>query len=219
LVNALVQPTSVVDVGCGIGTWLKAFAECGVDNYLGLDGDYVPRNKLLIEASRFQPVDLTNPPDLNRKFDLAVCLEVGEHLPARSAPRLVTSLTTFAPCVLFSAALPGQGGTHHINEQWPAFWQRLFAAREFVRLDPIRPQVWRNRSVEWWYKQNIYLYCHKDKVASKPALSHEADYTNECPFELLHADVLSPFTTARGLARSLLKAVPRALGRLIRPIR
>src|SRR5204862_3532668 len=134
LVMELVRPASVLDVGCGLGTWLAAFAEAGVADFLGMDGDYVDRAKLKIPAERFRAADLTNPPSPGRTFDLAVCLEVAEHLPEKASPRLVELLATAAPVVLFSAALPGQGGTRHINEQWPAFWQRLFAARGFVRL-------------------------------------------------------------------------------------
>src|SRR5215204_4952574 len=88
LVTALIRPRSVVDVGCGIGTWLKVFSEAGVEDYLGLDGDYVTRDQLLIEPMHFQAADLANPPKLERTFDLAVCLEVGEHLPAKSVPKL-----------------------------------------------------------------------------------------------------------------------------------
>jgi len=213
LVIALLHPRSVVDVGCGVGTWLKAFAEAGVEEYMGLDGDYITADQLLIAPSHFMAADLEHPPRLDRTFDLAVCLEVGEHLPAKSAPNLVATLTATAPCVLFSAALPGQGGTHHVNERWPNYWQRLFAERGFVRLDPIRPQVWRNRSVEWWYKQNIYLYCRKSEIEKNSALREEAILAAECPFELIHTDIINPFTTLRGMARKLLYGTPRSLGR------
>src|SRR5262249_5217435 len=126
LVTRLVEPRSVVDVGCGVGTWLRAFVENGVEDVLGVDGAYVDRNRLCIDPARFQAMDLARPQPLGRTFDLAVCLEVGEHLPTRAAPGLVAMLTA-APVVLFSAAIPGQGGTNHVNEQWPNFWQRLFS--------------------------------------------------------------------------------------------
>src|SRR5436190_19968909 len=78
LVMELVRPASVLDVGCGLGTWLAAFAEAGVADFLGMDGDYVDRAKLKIPAERFRAADLTNPPSPGRTFDLAVCLEVAE---------------------------------------------------------------------------------------------------------------------------------------------
>ena len=171
LVIELAEPRSVVDFGCGIGTWLQAFVECGVDDYLGLDGDYVDRSQLRIPADRFRPMDLTCPAPLGRRFDLAVCLEVGEHLPSTVAPGLVQALTEAAPMVLFSAALPGQGGTNHTNEQWSWYWEELFAEQSFVRLDPVRRRVWRNPDVEWWYQQNTYLYAHRAALGEHPKLA------------------------------------------------
>src|SRR5438046_10610902 len=97
----LTQPTSVVDLGCGIGTWLAVFAEHNVGDYVGIDGDYVDRSQLLIPPERFLSGDLSEPVELNRRFDLAVSLEVAEHLPAASARVLVASLTGLPPVVLF----------------------------------------------------------------------------------------------------------------------
>lgn len=214
IVCALVRPRSVVDVGCGVGAWLKAFAEDGVEDYLGLDGDYVPSDQLLIDPSRFRAADLRDPPELGRSFDLSVCLEVGEHLPAKAAPKLVQTLTRAAPCVLFSAAAPGQGGTHHVNERWPDYWRRLFAAQGYDRLDPVRPQVWRNPDVEWWYKQNVYLYCRRDVIDADPELRAEGKLAASCPFELVHTDVFGPLTTLTGLLRALPRAARAGVSRL-----
>lgn len=152
------QIKSVVDFGCGRGAWLKACLESGVETILGLDGDYVERDKLLVDSDQFRGVDLRRPIHLDRRFDLALCLEVAEHLPARSAPALIESLTAAAPVVLFSAALPGQGGISHINEQWPHYWERLFAGQGMRKFDVVRPLIWNNPSIEWYYRQNIYIY-------------------------------------------------------------
>lgn len=151
IVTDLVKPRSVLDVGCGVGTWLAAFAELGVTDYLGVDGDYVDRTALRIPSERFVSMDLASPVSLGRRFDLAVCLEVAEHLPLSAAAGLVGFLTEAAPVVLFSAAVPGQGGTCHVNERWPPFWRLLFERRGYSRLDPIRPRVWRNeRGTSAW---------------------------------------------------------------------
>src|ERR1700730_5552918 len=115
------RPQSVLDVGCGMGAWLKIFSEQGVSDYLGLDGAYVDRSKLYIPIQHFEACDLKNPPTLNRKFDLACCLEVAEHLAPESAPALIDYLVTQAPVVLFSAAIPGQPGTNHVNCQWQSY--------------------------------------------------------------------------------------------------
>ena len=102
--------------------------------------------------------DLTQRIDVNRRFDLAICLEVAEHLPRQSAELLVTSLCAFSDAVLFSAASPGQGGTHHINEQWPNYWAELFSRRNFGGVDCLRPLLWENEAVAPYYRQNIILY-------------------------------------------------------------
>jgi hypothetical protein len=213
---SLVQVRTVVDFGCGVGAWLKAFEENGVSDYLGLDGDYISPDQMLVNPSSFRPTDLRNLPRLGRAFDMAVCLEVGEHLPARTASHLVARLVEAAPHVLFSAAPPGQGGTHHINEQWPHFWRRLFSAHNYERLDPIRPQIWRSPEVQWWYKQNIYLYSRSDVIAGDKGLALERELATHSPFELLHSDVFGQLTTVSGLARALPPAIRRSLRRLFR---
>lgn len=154
---SLVKPTSVLDVGCGIGTWLKVFEENGITDYFGVDGDYVQRNMLKIPEAKFAAKDLRNDWSLDRKFDLVVCLEVAEHLPIENAERLVNSLISHGEVVLFSAAIPNQGGQNHLNEQWPEYWQAIFAKYGYHFHDVIRPHIWSNPNVDWWYKQNMFL--------------------------------------------------------------
>jgi Methyltransferase domain len=158
IVLDLIKPRTIVDFGCGRGTWLKECQEWGVESILGLDGDYVDRKALLINQEDFQDVDLKRPIQLDRQFDLALCLEVAEHLPAKSARTLVDSLAAAAPVILFSAAMPGQGGTSHINEQWPLYWEQLFAERGMRKYDVVRPLIWHNRSISDCYRQNLYLF-------------------------------------------------------------
>src|SRR5271170_1552361 len=115
LVLELIRPRSVIDVGCGRGAWLRAFRNGGVEHVRGIDGGYVDTASLLIPQECFSAVDLSKPFELFGRYDLAVCLEVGEHLRARMANVLVQQLTTIAPIILFSAAITGQGGIHHVN--------------------------------------------------------------------------------------------------------
>lgn len=162
IVLKIIQPASVVDVGCGTGSWLHIVGELGVDDVVGVDGPHVDRALLEIEPTKFVAHDLSRPLDLGRSFDLALCLEVGEHLPSSSASTLVDSLTALAPAVLFSAAIPGQGGTRHRNEQWPEYWAALFAGRGYHAHDFIRTATWRDPRVRYFYSQNTILYVCED---------------------------------------------------------
>ena len=157
IVGAL-APTSVIDVGCGRGAWLAAFKGAGVADVLGLDGDYVDRRALHIESEEFQAVDLEAPPSLDREFDLAVSLEVAEHLPPGSADDFVGFLTGLAPRVLFSGAIPGQGGVHHVNEQWPAYWSDRFEAHGYRAVDAVRNRFWNDDRVAFYFAQNMVMY-------------------------------------------------------------
>ena len=212
LVMDLISPTSVVDVGCGVGAWLREFANAGVGDFLGLDGDYVEPAKLMIPPERFRGADLSAPQPLDRTFDLAGCLEVAEHLPARAAGPLVDLLTAASPVVLFSAAVPGQGGTQHVNEQWPVYWRCRFAANGYERLDPIRPRIWREAGVSWWFKQNLFLFVRRDVLTINPRLKIEAELATANPFELVHADLVASFDTLKGV----LKALPRVAWSAVR---
>lgn len=158
LVLDMVHPRTVVDVGCGIGAWLASFADAGIEDYLGVDQHWVPPRTLTIPRERFLEHDLEKPLALPRRFDLAVSVEVAEHLAPDCASTFITTLTGLAPVVLFSAAVPGQGGVHHVNEQWPEYWAELFAAEGYQPVDALRPLIWNNPRVEWWYQQNLMLY-------------------------------------------------------------
>jgi SAM-dependent methyltransferase len=167
LASAL-RPKSVVDFGCGRGAWLKVWAQNGIDDLMGLDGPYVPRESLLIEDTRFREADLTREIDLGRRFDLAVSLEVGEHLPTAAAPVFVRNICRAAPLVAFSAAVPGQGGEHHINEQSYEFWRSLFGANRYRAFDFVRPRVDHAKAVEPWYRYNILLFVEEAAMAGLP---------------------------------------------------
>jgi SAM-dependent methyltransferase len=158
LVLQLFSVRSVVDIGCGVGGWLSAFEENGVTEYLGIDGGYIEQDMLQIPAERFRALDLTTLPAIGGRFDLACSLEVGEHLPEDCAGWLVSTLVGAAPVVLFSAALPGQGGTGHVNEQWPSYWQHLFARHGYVAVDCIRPLIHSDERIEFWYRQNTLVF-------------------------------------------------------------
>ena len=170
LVVDLIRPRSVVDVGCGTGAWLTTFAFHGVEDYLGVDA-FTPAGLLEIPPDRFMQADLTRPLALGRSFDLAVALEIAEHLPDSAAECFVESLTGLAPAVLFSAAIPGQGGTGHLNERWPEYWSGLFAAAGFDPIDALRPRIWHDERVEVWYAQNTFLYVARGAQGNFPGIA------------------------------------------------
>ena len=156
------QPKSVVDVGCGRGTWLRAAIDCGIEDALGIDGDYVDTGSLLIDPSRFLATDLADRFDVGRRFDLAISVEVAEHLPFHRSETFVADLVKLSPCVLFSAALPYQGGTNHVNEQWLEFWAIFFRRHGYVACDLFRPRIWSDKRVEFWYSQNLVIFCQQE---------------------------------------------------------
>ena len=168
LVLASLPCRSVLDVGCGTGTWLSVYLRQGVDKALGLDGDYVRRDMLTIDPARFQPADLAGGFDVHERFDLVQSLEVAEHLEPRSSDVFVDSLTRHGARILFSAAVPGQGGENHVNEQPYESWRARFASRGFAPYDFLRARLRRERAVAPWYACNLLLYVHEDAAASLP---------------------------------------------------
>ncbi len=186
LVIDLVAPKTVVDVGCGTGTWLSQFIANGVQDVVGVDGDWVKVDMLQIPKEKFVSKNLTWSLDINRSFDLAMSLEVAEHLDAQYADVFVRSLVKLAPVVLFSAAIPHQGGTHHVNEQWPDYWVKRFADNGYEVIDPLRRKLWSNTQVSSWYAQNILFFVDKTKVSNYPALEAARAYTFVDQLSLVH---------------------------------
>jgi SAM-dependent methyltransferase len=154
------QFRSALDAGCGTGGFLRALLEAGIDDIVGIDGDWIPRDRLVIDERVFKAIDLSQGFELNRQFDLVLSLEVAEHLPEASSDIFVDSLTRHGPLILFSAAIPNQGGTGHINEQWPSYWARKFADRGYSAYDLLRPAIWNDAEIAWWYRQNVLLFAN-----------------------------------------------------------
>lgn len=153
-------PSSVLDIGCGTGTWLRAMADRGAADIFGVDGLVVDDNLLFIDKTLIRHFDLNLPIDLQRQFDLVISLETAEHIEPANAGTFVDSLVAHGKSVLFSAAAPGQGGTHHVNCQWLDYWQALFNDRGFVCDDDLRWKIWDDQRIEPWYRQNLMSAKH-----------------------------------------------------------
>ncbi len=150
---------SAVDIGCGSAAWLSVLEERGITDVLGVDGLWAAGETLMIGADKFVECDLsTSLPQIERRFDLALSTEVAEHLPPETSEGLVNLLCDLSDVVVFSAAIPHQGGIGHVNQNWPSFWAEHFRRRGYGVLDIVRPTVWTNDDVNFWYRQNLLVY-------------------------------------------------------------
>jgi SAM-dependent methyltransferase len=164
----LINPDKVIDLGCGLGCWLGVAKKLGATSVTGFDGDYVNRKQLYIEPSEFISINLLNSLPNSMKADLSLCMEVAEHLPSSRADDIVDFLCASSDVVLFGAAIPGQGGAHHINEQWQSYWVEKFKKNNFEHSVIIRDKLWNDKRVAVWYRQNSLIFinkCRTDLVA------------------------------------------------------
>ena len=193
LVFALRRPASVIDVGCLYGSWAAVCRELGVEDVVGIDGDYVDRRALRIPERSFVAHDLAESLKPTRTFDLAVSLEVAHYLPESRAAGFVADLCALAPVVLFSAAIPCQGGRGHVNEQWPAYWAERFASQRYTPVDCVRDEVWDNATIASWYAQNTLLFVSHD--ACYPAINDHCGF-GRSPARV-HPDVFMTYAGGR----------------------
>lgn len=184
IVLDLVRPSSVIDVGCGEGIWLEVCRTLGIENVTGLDGAYVASD--LRRVANFIEADLAWPLHAVGTFDLAISLEVAEHLPHARGASFVADLTALAPVVLFSAAIPFQGGNRHVNERWQDEWAAEFARHDYLPIDAIRPAVWTDRRVKWYYAQNTILYARRTTIDSQVRLAEAYARTKGAPIRVVH---------------------------------
>jgi SAM-dependent methyltransferase len=217
----LARPDSVLDVGCGEGAWTASFSNASVADVLGMDGDYVDRRRLLMPQDRFCAKDLSAPIDLGRRFDLAVCLEVAEHLSPGGGDELVATLCKHADVLLFSAAIPGQTGTGHINEQWPAYWIERLNGQGYDMFDVVRPRFWDDAQIGYWYKQNAMFFIRRGTSAfaarMRTAVAGLEHFRGRA---LVHPECWD-FVTSRGVGHEvgpsvLLSRLPAAMAQAVR---
>ena len=168
LIN-IFHPSSVVDFGCCAGAWLSVFAKDSKIDIFGVDGEYIDKSKLLINKECFMPTDFESEiPALPHHYDMALCLEVAEHLSDEAGKRLIRRLCQAADVIVWSAAIPQQGGTNHINERWPTHWEKEFKKYDLYANDDIRREFWNDRRVGFCIRQNILTYLRNSYRARSP---------------------------------------------------
>ncbi len=190
VVRDYIMPASVIDIGCGIGAWLSVWKSTGVAAVFGVDGEHVDSTKLVIDGSEFKAFDLSKIYATDKKYDLVTCLEVAEHLPSNVADKFVASLCSLGDVILFSAAIPGQEGTMHINEQYPEYWIAIFKKNKYVAIDCIRHRIWNDKTIQWWYRQNIMFFVREDTLPKYPSLKKAHDENKGDVLSLVHPELL-----------------------------
>lgn len=216
-------PASVLDVGCGRGPWLKAFREAGAERLVGLDGVW-NQGSLLDPAIDFRPTDLeqaTRHGWSGERFDLAMSVEVAEHLPPETSRGFAELLCSASDIVMFGAAIPHQGGTHHVNLRPQSAWAAEFAALGFDAWDLFRPTVWGHAEVPYWYQQNTFLYVKSGHALEKKLKEQGISrITRPEVMDTVHPDLLaahaemSALPSAKRLAKLVLPdAIVRRLTR------
>lgn len=168
-------PPALLDVGAGEGWWTDAAQDLGVGRFCTLDSDGA-----MGVTNAWDAEQMTSLPWLPlewgvsgtwERWPLALCLEVAEHVTPAAGDHLVRELCRVADAVLWSAAIPGQTGDGHINEQWPAYWQERFLDHGYMLTDPFRDRLWEQADVEPWYRQNLLLAIpvpHRGDVDLRP---------------------------------------------------
>jgi len=202
---------SVLDIGCGDGRWLRAFRDQGASVTRGVDGPWTNQSRLLIEQSDFTVHNLEKPLRMGCQFDLAMSLEVAEHVSREFSDQFVKNITAHADLVLFGAAIPYQGGFRHVNEQWPSYWAEKFASVGFKCFDLIRSLVWTRDDVFFWYKQNCLVYIRESRadLVAQAETSVAEQGASRLPMDIAHPELYSNLASYRQIAfRPLLHQLP-----------
>jgi len=187
VLNAIPPVDSAIDFGCGVGTWLSVLAERGARTIQGMDGPWVEKAFLVIPETCFRRTDFEQEQHFAQRYDLAISLEVAEHLQPEYAAHFIAMLTAASDFVLFSAAIPFQGGNGHFNEQWPDYWAGLFQKQSYSVVDFIRRNVWNDRDIPLWYRQNTLFFVKNSRLGDLRLPCHEL-YTNQEQLTLVHPD-------------------------------
>jgi hypothetical protein len=154
-------PRSIIDIGGGAGAFAAPFYEAGIKDITILDGEWVKDAVQFLPPNCFIYHDLTKPYFPTRKYDMAICCEVIEHIDDQHSDTVLDTITRCSDVCLWSAALPGQGGLNHVNEREESYWEEKFLHRGFIKFDILRNRLthFNDNFISFWYRQNIMFYC------------------------------------------------------------
>lgn len=213
------RPRSILDVGCGDGIWLRQAEDLGLVELKGVDGPWTDMDKLLFSKENLSIFDLEKTFNLNRRFDIAISLEVAEHISNESSDNMIENLISHSDIVLFGAAIPYQGGFRHINEMWQSWWANKFVERGYQCFDVIRPQIWNRNDVHYWYKQNALVYVNserKDHLRNFERYATERSLTG-WPLDVVHPEKYESIATYKQIAfKPLLRELPNGVAEKIK---
>ncbi|MCI9880225.1 MULTISPECIES: methyltransferase domain-containing protein [Methylobacterium] len=214
IIRDIFDVDSILDIGCGDGIWLKTSRTLGFSVCKGIDGPWTKMEDLQIPKEDIKIGNLENRFEMGRRFDLAISLEVAEHIKNESSDIMVDNLTQHSDLLLFGAAIPYQGGFRHINEMWQSWWADKFAERGYRYFDVVRPQIWHRNDVHYWYKQNALLYVNtkrSDHIETVENYIRE-NSLNTYPLNLVHPEKYEDIASYSQIAfKPLLRKLPSRL--------
>ncbi len=182
----ILNPSSVVDFGCGRGYWLQQFLSLGITNVRGFEVQDFPNDQWVVDKSLVVQCDLTKEILPERRYDLAICIEVAEHLPISAADQLISNIVAHSDFVMFGAAIPYQEGAGHINENWIEFWLQIFASKKYVCFDIFRWKHWNDREIHWWYRQNTVLFVKESRL---PFMAKLGYHHSKIVYSVVHPEM------------------------------
>jgi SAM-dependent methyltransferase len=149
------QPSTVLDLGCGQGYFVKWLRDEKVEAW-GVEGENLGS---LFRAPGYQiQQDLSQSFDLGKTYDLVMCTEVVEHIPEIYEDVVFDNIAHHTHRYLvFSGATPGQGGTGHINEKPETYWFACLVRRGFKLLHAASVQTRLSSTLDWYVK-NISIW-------------------------------------------------------------
>ncbi len=204
---------SILDVGCGTGIWLAVAEEMGIEDVCGVDGMWIDTQSLECSPEKFHTADLDLPLEINRRFDLAISLEVASDLLPENSGPFVESIARHSDAVLFSSAVRTQSHLPHRNCRWQSFWAGHFEERGFKTFDIIRPHFWTDARIGAHYRQNCLLFARGEPAKTIKAKLVEAELRLGFPLDVVHPEIAPPPPNKRSLNVRAFKLIRRLLGR------